>query len=713
MFNKKTLPVIMPILAVASFIWIQSWGRNKDDGKYERILQVVSQMLEQAHYSPKIINDDFSQEVLIKVLKRLDPDKSIFLSIDSTALQKQYGHLIDDEIHGKAPIAFVPAVHKLYNQRLTDLEKVYKSVLAQPFTFTQAETLVMDGDKLAFAINSNEQQNQWRKKLKYYVLERYVDLLDQRSKATAKDTAAHKTDAQLKIEARNKVIKIMDRMFLRLHKETEENQFNAFVDDITTSMDPHTNFFPPAEKRAFDEQMSGRFYGIGAQLKEEDGNIKITSIITGTPAWKNGQLSINDVITKVAQSDSNAVDITGYAVQEAVKLIRGQKGTTVVLTIKKVDGSTKTVRLVRDEIVQDETFARSVIVVGKHKIGYIYLPEFYADFDRTNGARCSEDVAKEIRKLKKENVQAIVMDLRNNGGGSLIDVVKMVGFFIPSGPVVQVKDRAGRPNSFIDEDTSVLWTGPLAVMVNEFSASASEIFAAAIQDYNRGIIIGSSSTYGKGTVQRSISLDNSFFSDDTEIGNLKLTLQKFYRINGGSTQLKGVTPDIILPDNLEYLKLREKDNPDALPWDVMPKAIYKPWNNGVYLKQITASYQQKITADPIFMAIQKNAAWLAKENDKVYSLQLSTYQVEQKKIKTVVSQLDSMIKINKPLQINNLPQDAAKYNSVDKEKSERYKEWLKSLKTDIYLSQTIDIISDIFQQGNWAHNSGTEQKIVN
>ena len=705
MFNKKTLPVIIPILAVASFIWIQSWGRNNNDGKYERILQAVSQMLEQGHYSPKPINDAFSQEVFIKVLKRLDPDKSIFLSTDSVALQKQYGNLIDDEIHGKIPVAFVPAVHKLYNQRLTDLEKVYKSILSQPFTFTQAETLVMDGDKLAFTINTNEQQNHWRKKLKYFVLERYIDLLEQRSKATAKDTTAHKTDAQLEIEARNKVIKIMDRTFLRLHKETEENQFNAFVDDITTSMDPHTNFFPPVEKRAFDEQMSGRFYGIGAQLKEEEGNIKITSVITGTPAWKSGQISINDVITKVAQSDSNAVDITGYAVQEAVKLIRGQKGTTVVLTIKKVDGSTKTVRLVRDEIVQDETFARSVIVAGKYKVGYIYLPEFYADFDRTNGARCSDDVAKEIKKLKKENVQTIVMDLRNNGGGSLVDVVKMVGYFIPSGPVVQVKDRAGRPNSFMDEDTSVLWAGPLAVMVNEFSASASEIFAAAIQDYNRGIIIGSSSTYGKGTVQRSISLDNnSFFSNDTEIGNLKLTLQKFYRINGGSTQLKGVTPDIILPDNFEYLKLREKDDPDALPWDVMSKATYKPWNNGTYLKQIAALYQQKITAHPIFAAIQKNAAWLAKENDKVYSLQLSTYQAEQKKIKTVVSQLDSMVKINKPLQINSLPQDVAKYNSVDKEKSERYKQWLKSLKTDIYLSQTVDIISDIFQQGNWARN---------
>lgn len=703
MFNKKTLPVLLPILAIGIFVWVQSWARHNPSSKYERILHAVGEMLEQDHYSPKRIDDAFSQKIFIKVLKRLDPDKSIFISTDSISLQQQYGNVIDDEVHGEKAVSFIPAIYKLYNQRLNDAEKICDILLANPFSFVQNETVVLDGEKLHFPLNNNDLQEQWRKKLKYFVLERYAEMIEQRLKSTIKDSIHSKTDAQLEADARNKVKKMMGRMFSRLHKEKEEDHFNAFVDDITTTMDPHTNFFPPIEKRVFDEQMSGHFYGIGAQLREEDGNIKITSLITGAPAWKSGQIGINDAIIKVAQNDNTVTDITGYAIEDAVKLIRGAKGTTVTLTLKKVDGSIKTVKLIRDEIVQDETFARSLIVKGKYKIGYIYLPEFYADFEKSNGARCSDDVAKEIQKLKKENVQGIIMDLRRNGGGSLMDVVKMVGFFIPDGPVVQVRDREGRSNTYNDQDTSVLWSGPLAVMVNEFSASASEIFAAAIQDYKRGIIIGSSSTYGKGTVQRNVPLsgNNIFSNNNDDLGTIKLTLQKFYRINGGSTQLKGVVPDVILPDNLEYLKLREKDDPDALPWDVIEKSNYKNWNNGDYLKQVSAIYQQQLMVNPVFSQIQKGAQWLSKENDKVYSLQLSTYQSEQKKIRTMVNQLDTLVKTKKELDLMTLPADAPQYNAMDKGKSERYRQWVQNLKSDLYLDETVNIVADMLQQGNW------------
>lgn len=702
MFNKKTLPVILPVIAISIFVWIQSWARHNSGNKYERILQAIAQMLEQEHYSPKPIDDAFSREVFKKALKRLDPDKCVFLATDSISLQQQYGNVIDDEIHGKKPISFVPTIYKLYIQRLNEAEKISKTILANPLSFTQNETAILDGEKTHFPLNNKDLQEQWRKKLKYFVLERYAELIEQRTKSTIKDSIHSKPDNQLEAEARIKVGKVMTRMFSRLHKETEEDQFNAFVDDITTSMDPHTNFFPPIEKRVFDEQMSGHFYGIGAQLREEDGNIKITSLITGSPAWKSGQISINDAIIKVAQNDSVAVDITGYAIEDAVKIIRGKKGTAVILTLKKADGAIKTVKLIRDEIVQDETFARSLIINGKYKVGYIYLPEFYADFEKTNGARCSDDVAKEIKKLKKENVQGIIMDLRRNGGGSLMDVVKMVGLFIPNGPVVQVRDKEGRSNVYNDDDNSVLWAGPLAVMVNEFSASASEIFAAAIQDYKRGIIIGSSTTYGKGTVQRNVPLNDNIFSNNDDLGTIKLTLQKFYRIDGSSTQLKGVTPDIILPDNLEYLKLREKDDPDALPWDVIGKSNYTAWNNGDYLKQVSSIYQQQLSASPIFSQIQKNAQWLSKQNDKVYTLQLSTYQAEQKQIRAMVSELDSLVKTKKELNLMTLQTDSVQYNTTDKGKAERYRQWVKSLKTDLYLDATTNIINDILLQGNWA-----------
>lgn len=700
MFNKKTLPVILPILAIGIFIWIQSWARHNPATKYERILEAVREILEQDHYSPKPIDDAFSKEVFKKILKRLDPDKSILFSTDSISLQQQYGNVIDDEIKGQKPVNFIPAVYKLYIQRLNEAEKIASTILTYPFSFTQNEAVILDGEKIPFPLNNKELQEQWRKKLKYFVLERYAELIEQRAKSTVKDSIHNKTDMQLEVEARNKIAKVITRLFSRLHKETEEDQFNDFVDDIATCMDPHTNFFPPIEKRVFDEQISGRFYGIGAQLREEDGNIKITSIITGSPAWKSGQISINDAIIKVAQSDSMAVDITGYAIEDAVKIIRGKKGTAVILTLKKTDGTIKTVKLIRDEIIQDETFARSLIVNGKYKIGYIYLPEFYADFEKSDGARCSDDVAKEIKKLKKENVQAIIMDLRRNGGGSLMDVIKMVGLFIPKGPVVQVRYREGKSNVYNDDDTAVLWPGPLAVMVNELSASASEIFAAAIQDYKRGIIIGSSSTYGKGTVQRNIPLNDNIFSND-DLGTIKLTLQKFYRIDGSSTQLKGVNPDIILPDNLEYIKIREKDNPDALPWDVIGKSNYTTWNTGDYLKQVTSIYQHQLNNDPIFSQIQKNAKWLSEQNDKKYTLQLNTYQAEQKQIYNMASKLDSLVKTKKALNLTTMAEDSIQYSKTDKGKIERYKQWVQSLKTDLYLDQTTNIVNDILQQGNW------------
>jgi carboxyl-terminal processing protease len=383
-------------------------------------------------------------------------------------------------------------------------------------------------------------------------------------------------------------------------------------------MDPHTTFMPPIEKRSFDETMRGSFFGIGASLKEEDGAIKINTLLTGSPAWKSGQVNIGDIIMKVAEGNNEPTDLTGFFVEDAVKLIRGKKGTEVRLTMKKTDGSIKTISLIRDEIVQDETFARSAIVNSeKGKIGYIYLPEFYADFDNPKGARCSEDVRKEIIKLKEQKVDGIIMDLRNNGGGSLMDVVQMVGLFIEDGPIVQVKDRDGKPQIYRDRDKTVLYEGPLGVMVNEFSASASEIFAAAIQDYNRGVIIGSSTTYGKGTVQRNIGLDRALGMVDpnSDLGTVKLTLQKFYRINGGSTQRRGVSSDIFLPDVFEYSKLREQNNPDALPWDEIQKADYTNWRYSPNLVPIKAASLNRINSSPSFTQIKNSAEWMAKEND--------------------------------------------------------------------------------------------------
>jgi carboxyl-terminal processing protease len=458
--------------------------------------------------------------------------------------------------------------------------------------------------------------------------------------------------------------------------------------------------------------MSGRFFGIGASLQYDDGNIKVTSILTGSPAWKSGELQPGDVIQKVGQGKEEPTDLTGFGVTDAVKIIRGKKGTEVKLFVKKADGSIKTISLIRDEIVQDETFARSAIVKnGNSKIGYIFLPEFYADFDNPNGNRSYIDVAKEVIKLKEQKVDGIVIDLRNNGGGSLYDVVQMAGLFIEDGPIVQVKDRDNKPSVLKDKDRSVLYSGPLAVMVNEFSASASEIFAAAIQDYGRGVIIGSTSTYGKGTVQRNIGLDpeTGFSMSNSELGTVKLTLQKFYRINGGSTQLKGVASDIVLPDQLEYLKVREKDDPDALPWDEINKSPYSAWNAGYDLKTIQQLSNQRIANDPAFKLIHESTDWLAKQNDKGNSLKLDKYRDEQKRIRSTFTQIQSLMKLQNDINVSALPGETEKFAN-DVGKQDRFNTWLKNLRKDIYLDQAVKVVDDIINQQNLAKAKGEEPK---
>jgi carboxyl-terminal processing protease len=711
MTNMKRLPILVMLVAAGTFVAFKSLGKNSTPpSKYEKILHNVGQMLEQAHYSPKQINDDFSKEIFKKYLKEIQGEYPIFLQSDYEALKK-YETKIDDEIRGDAPVQFFLDAGKIFDNRIEDAAKLYDEILSQPFDYTVNETVNNDPDKAQVPKSETEWKEAWRKQLKYLALDRYSDLLDLREKNKGKEGFVVKSDAELEKDSRDMVKKVMDRTFDHFrHKFSDDDKFNMFVNDITTSMDPHTEFFPPVDKRYFDEQMSGTFFGIGAQLGYDDGNIKIASLVTGAPAWKSGEIQIGDVIMKVAQGDGEAVDLTGYVVEDAVKLIRGTKGTEVKLTLKKSDGSIKTVTLVRDKIVQEETFARSAIVKNSSgKIGYIYLPEFYADFDNPNGARCSIDVANEIKKLKDEKVDGIIIDLRNNGGGSLYDVVQMAGLFIDEGPVVQVMDREGKqPQILKDKDRSVLYDGPLAVMVNEFSASASEIFAAAIQDYNRGVIIGSTSTYGKGTVQRNIGLDfsSNLLGSNSDLGTVKLTLQKFYRINGGSTQLKGVSSDIVLYDKLEDLKLREKDDPDALPWDEISRANYQPWNPGYDLGTIKRLEQDRLNNNDAFKTIKANSEWLEKQNDKDHSLQLDKYRQEQKAIQATVKQDETLEKLKDSIDVSFVPKDVNMF-AYDKNKQDRFDNWLKGLRKDIYLDQAVKVMNDMISQRNLA--LGTKQ----
>ena len=707
----KRLPIILALVLAGVFFAFRSQGKSTTPppGKYEKILQIVGAILTQGHYEPKDLNDEFSKKIFNKYFADLDPEKNIFLQQDIQSLE-QFSTKIDDEVKG-APVQFFMEAGKLFDKRVKEVEAYYKEILTKPFDFTKDETYVGDGDKKSFPGTESARKEEWRKYLKYLTLQRYADLVDGRESNKGKEGAITKTDAELEKEAREKVQAVMTRTFDRYHnKFTEEDKFNVFVNTITEMMDPHTEFMPPLDKRYFDEAMSGKFFGIGAQLTYDEGNIKIASVLPGGPAQKNGQIEAGDIIAKVAQGTETPVELSGFTVQDAVKLIRGKKDSHVTLTLRKKDGSLKTLTLKRDEIVQDEAYVRSAVInEGSQKIGYIYLPEFYADFAESNGVRSGMDVAKEVNKLKAEGVDGLVIDLRNNGGGALYDVIQIAGLFIDQGPVVQVRDRQGKPQVMRDRDEGVVYDGPLVIMVNEMSASASEILAAAVQDYGRGVVIGSTSTYGKGTVQRTLGLDpeSNFSNTNSELGSLKLTLQKFYRVSGGSTQQKGVVPDVIIPDYLEHLKIREKHNPYSLPYDEIGKASYPKWNPGYSLDAVKQSASSRIASDTTFKRIQEASVFVGKQNEKAYSLQLGKYRLEQKQIREAVKRIENLTKLSNPLPVSFMKQDEGKYVSVDKDKTERYKQWLTGVGKDIYIDQAVKVVKDIVAQQNLAK---TEKK---
>ncbi|WP_126971101.1 carboxy terminal-processing peptidase [Gynurincola endophyticus] len=699
MFNRRNLPFIAVLVGLALLITVNTLGRSskEDPSPNEMILRNVAVYLQQLHYSPKQINDEFSQNIFNKYLNdRLDPQKNIFIQQDINDLS-EYKLTLDDEILG-APIKFVPAVYNIYQKRIRETEALYKDILSKPFDFSKNETYAVDADKKSFPLNEAQRRTEWTKRLKYLALNRYVDLVMENETSENKK----RPKDSLELDARNYVLKLMNRTYDRFKtKYNEQEQFNDYVKTIAEYIDPHTTYMPPVDKRYFEEQMSGSFFGIGASLQESDGNIKITSVLVGSPAWKSKEIAVGDLIVKVAQGKEEPIDIVGYFVEDAVKVIRGQKGTEVRIWLKKQDGSIKEVSLIRDKIIQDETFAKSAIIEkdGK-KIGYIYLPEFYAPFTEEGGQYSSEDVKAALVKLNESKVEGVIIDLRNNGGGVLREVVKMVGYFIDQGPVVQVQDRNKRPYIHNDTEKGIVFNGPVTVMINEFSASASEIFAAAIQDYKRGVIIGSTSSYGKGTVQRVLGIDQAtgFFNTDSELGTLKLTIQKYYRINGGSTQLKGVESDIILPDLYEYAKFREKDVKEALEWDEIKKATYQEWPMNYDLQLVKQKSEERVAQNKAFQLIKNNAEWLAGEKDSIVSLQLDSALKERKKSKEITKSIDEALKDKVILSVKAFPADIEKVAN-DTAKADRFKDWIKSLsENDIYLRETVSIMNDMIKK---------------
>lgn len=686
----KSAPYLFVLITIFIFTTSSTPKNNLDDERNNKVLHTIGLILKQVHFKPQEINDTFSQKIFNEFIKSLDREKNIFLENDIKDLKK-YELKIDEEIIG-APIEFFYAANEIYKKRILAVRDKNVTAFDKAFTFNDKDSIITVYDQRKFPKNEKDQIKIWAKELKFRTMEKYVDLQNQREKSKV-DSIKNKTDVELELQARNATKAVMAKYYDRLIRKTSDtDRFNLFVNTITNMMDPHSDYFAPIEKRAWDEGITGKFFGIGAQIGQENGYVKIAVVSQGGPAWKSGEVNDGDLIMKIGEGNNEPVDVAGYDISEAVKLIRGNKGTTVSLTLKKVDGTIKVVQIVREELKLEETFTKSAVIQeGDKKTGYIFLPKFYTNFGDPTGRSCFEDVANELKKLQQEKVDGVVIDLRNNGGGSLQEVVNMVGLFIPDGPVVQVVDSKGKTNFLSDRDNGkVLYDGPLVVMINEFSASASEIFAAAIQDYKRGIIVGSSSTYGKGTVQRPIPLSRN---NTEEFGSIHLTIQKYYRINGASVQLKGVEPDIVMPGYYEFFKVKEKDIPTSLVWDEVSKLTYKQWDKLPKIDFLKAEFQKRNDSAGVFKNIYDNSVWIAKQNDSPDYLNIDKYNLLEKEKKEIATKTRELLKLKTDLDIKIL--ETIKNDSLNVTTKESNKRFINFLKNDFYLFETTNILNDM------------------
>ena len=660
-----------------------------DPDKDKLLMQLVTYLLEEGHFQPKDFNDSFSEDVYSRFLKTIDPYKQYFYKSDVKEFEA-FKTLLDDQIKNY-DLSFFNLVHNRLTQRIEESKAVYTEVLGRPFNYELDEVYQSDAENLEYVSSKKELSNRWRKQLKFSTLTDYHDML------SGADND-NRSNADIEEEARKSTLKNLQEVSVYFDDMRRDDWLAMYINAISESFDPHTYYFAPQFKDRFDAEMSGKYEGIGARLQKKMDKISITELISGGSAWRQNKLQVGDIILKVRQEDEDeAVSIVGMRLDDAVKLIKGPKGTNVILTLKRVDGTIEDLSIPRDEIELEETYAKSSIVKkSKYKFGVINLPKFYIDFEDVNSRNSTTDVKREIERLKDEGVDGLVLDLRNNGGGSLKTAVEIGGLFIKEGPIVQVRSTGEDRQVLKDRDPSVSWDGPLVILVNEFSASASEILAAAMQDYKRAIVIGSKQTYGKGTVQNVIDL-NRMIKNNTngDMGAFKFTTQKYYRINGGSTQLEGVKSDVVVPDRYSYIDLGEKDQDNPLSWDEIEPASYELWKSSIDYETTVQKSKERMNSSAEIKLIDENARWIKDARSKdVYSLKYSEYVAELKKNEKESERFDALSDYTTNLSFESLAYEKPimANDSVLRIKRER---WHESLSKDIYMDEALNVLTDL------------------
>ena len=672
----------------------------QNPSKDKLLIEIVSYVLNKGHYSPSQINDQFSEEVYKNFLNGVDSRHLFFIQSDIDFFDS-FKFEIDDQIK-MSKIEFFNLSHQRYLQRLDQVKSFYPSLLNQSFDFSIDEKIDLDFENTSYSKSLSELKKQWRKFLKFNALGIYSNLKEDENRKKEKNPEYNlKADKEIEIETR-KVLKEDMKYFFEARYDLNRNDyFSIYVNSIALQFDPHTSYFAPSAKDRFDQNISGKFEGIGARLTKRNQEVEIVDIISGGPVWRENSLRPGDKILKVTQINETPVDVVGMRLDDVIKLIKGPKGTKVILTVKKVDGSILDVTLTRDIIELEEAFAKSTIIEKDNiRYGLINLPRFYVDFQDYGKRNAATDVKYEIQKLKKQDVQGIIIDLRNNGGGSLQTVVDMAGYFIENGPIVQVKSTGGKKQILFDTDNEIEWNGALVLIVNEFSASASEILAAAFQDYRRGIVLGSKQTYGKGTVQNMIDL-NKIISGNTygDLGAMKLTTDKFYRINGGSTQLEGVKSDVIFPNRYSYIEVGEKDQENPLEWDKITPASYETFINEDRFLSIIEKSKKRLEINPYVKLIDDQAKLIKqRQENSEFTLNYKDL-IKQKEIEDFESEkFKKLNEFNNTLSFYPTNTDLEKISS-DSILIKKRERWEETLSKDIYLDEAINILKDLSKAG--------------
>lgn len=688
--------LILMIALLGLFLKSHQVGDSDQAKKEFFTLQAVVKFLDRVHYEPKSLDDELSHQVYDSFLKSIDPAKR-FLTQQEIDQLEVYRSKLDDQI-ASGSFEFFNLAEDLISNAVVRAEQYYNQYIDSELNIhDDVDTLIVNADDRSFAADPQELEDYWHKLMQYETIVKVHGL------KIAADKDEEKSEEELVAEARETISDNFSDWFKRLKSLRRSDRFEDYLNAITGAYDPHSNYFSPREKENFDLNMNNSYEGIGARLMPEGELTKVTEVIPGGPAWKQKELEANDFIIKVAQDGEESKDVRGWRQDDVIDLIRGKKGTKVTLTVRKSDGREVEIGIVRDQVVLEEGRAKSLLIRTEAEgaeIGYIRLPKFYFEADGKPG--CAEDIATEIEKLDKEGAKGIVLDLRNNGGGSLSEVVDMSGLFIDKGPIVQVKSRERKPYVLEDEDPAVQYQGPLIIMVNHFSASASEIIAAALQDYNRAIIVGSTSTFGKGTVQRFHQLDRFIVgnNDLKPLGEVKITTQKFYRVNGGSTQLKGVIPDIILPSPYNYIKAGEKDLDTPLAWSEIQPVDHSQHVMVLPDRELLASASaERVSHNEKFKLIEERAKLLKAQRDEhlKYPLSLEAYEHEYERRETENDKFKNMYKTEVPLLVRNLDAEVG-HIEEDETRKANNEDFMKDVKSDIYIEEVMHIMKDMLSQ---------------